>query len=445
MEQIWNKLIIFLNKTLTEPAYQTFISSVKPVKFENDILSIEVPNTFSKDWIKNKCDALMFDYFLTTYKKSVVIEYIVKADEPSPENEQLSLLDKSSKAKPAVDYLSDFNTKYTFDNFVVGHNNRFAHAASIAVSKTPAKAYNPLFIYGSVGLGKTHLLHAIAIGTKKKHPNLKVKLVSSEKFTNDLINAIKDKKTGSFRSRYRNVDVLLVDDIQFLAGKEQTQVEFFHTFNELHSNNKQIILASDRSPKEIPTLEIRLRTRFEWGLIADIQAPEFETRMAILRKKSELNNFCLSDEILHYISTQMPNNVREMEGALNRIVAYASLLDSEVTLSLASNVIKDLIGIKQEKPLTISFIKRKVSDYFNISTSDLCSKNRSRDLVYARQIAMYLTRELTNVSLPKIGENYGNRDHTTVMYAWDKVKTLVTTDDSTKNIVNSLISNIKED
>ena len=260
-----------------------------------------------------------------------------------------------------------------------------------------------------------------------------------------MINAIKDKKIDAFRAKYRTVDVLLVDDIQFLAGKEQTQEEFFHTFNDLHGSNRQIILTSDRPPKEIPTLEVRLRTRFEWGLIADIQPPELETRIAILRKKIEINNFNISDEILHYIATQIPSNVREMEGALTRIVAYASLLNTTVTLSIASNVIMDMVGIKQEKPVSINYIKRKVCDYFNITNTDLCGKERTRDISYSRQIAMYLARELTNVSLPKIGENFGNRDHSTVMHACDKIKTLLQSDVETKNIIAVLISNIKKD
>ncbi len=439
---IWSKVLETLQSDLSGPGYQTFISSTSPLSFDDNVLTLQVANRFSMDWIKEKCETRIRDSLEKQGYYPVIISYQVSDASPKVEDEQISLLTSTSKPTETPGM---FNPKYTFDNFIVGHNNRFANAASEAVSKAPAKAYNPLFIYGSVGLGKTHLLHAIGNEIKKKHPKLKSFLVSSEKFTNELINSIKDKKMDQFRTKYRNVDILLVDDIQFLAGKEQTQEEFFHTFNELHSNNKQIILTSDRPPKEIPTLEIRLRTRFEWGLIADMQPPEFETRIAILRKKIELYNIQISDEILHFIATQIPTNVREMEGCLTKISAYASLLNTEITLSIASNVIRDMIGVKNEKPVTITYIKRKVCDYFNVSTIDLCSKGRTRELTYARQIAMYLARELTNVSLPKIGENFGDRDHSTVMHACDKIKTLLINDPETKSIINLLISNIKND
>lgn len=439
MEEIWQKLTVCLKNKLSVPAYQTFISSASFLSFDDHIISLEVPNEFSKEWIKEKCEPIIREYFEENDTITPVLNYIISTEIPS-DSEQLSIFTPPPVASAAV---PEYNPKYSFDNFIVGHNNRFAYAASEAVAKAPSKAYNPLFIYGSAGLGKTHLLHAICLKIRYSFPALKIALVSSEKFTNELINSIKDKKVETFREKYRNVDVLLVDDVQFLAGKEQTQEEFFHTFNELHSKNKQIILTSDRPPKEIPTLEIRLRTRFEWGLSADIQPPEFETRIAILRKKSELNKYKISDDILHFIATQIPSNVREMEGALTRIVAYASLLNTEVTLSIASNVIRDMVGIKQEKPLTISFIKKKVGDYFNVTNTELCSKNRTKDLAYARQIAMYLARELTNVSLPKIGESFGNRDHSTVMHACDKIKSLIQSDSETQSIVNLLISEIK--
>ncbi|MGE4169572.1 MAG: chromosomal replication initiator protein DnaA [Candidatus Margulisiibacteriota bacterium] len=444
LEAVWTKINTFLKEALSVPGYQTFLSSAKPLSYEDQVLSLEVPNTFSRAWVKEKCEPILHPLLEGTMYYPLVFRYVVR--EEKLETEQLSIFSEAKEAeeKPTLTP-HGFNAKYSFEHFIVGHNNRFAHAASEAVSKAPAKAYNPLFIYGSVGLGKTHLLHAIGLKIAEKFPKSKIKLLSSEAFTNDLINAIKDKKMEEFRKRYRSLDVLLVDDIQFLAGKEQTQEEFFHTFNELHSRNKQIVITSDRPPKEIPTLEIRLRTRFEWGLIADIQPPEFETRIAILRKKIEMNQLEISDEIAHFIATQIPTNVREMEGALTRIAAYAALLNTEVTLSMASNVIRDMVGIKQEKPLTIAFIKRKVCDYFNITSSDLNSKNRTKEAAYSRQIAMYLARELTNVSLPKIGENFGNRDHTTVMHACDKIKSLLVHDAETKSIVNVLISNIRND
>ncbi len=442
---LWEIVLSSLKEKLSGPGFQTFLSCAKPVGFESLVLTIEVPNMFSREWIKEKCEPILKQSLNKTAYQDIIFLYTVSESiESSPSTYQMSLSDIQNPVEP-YETPNGFNQRYTFDNFIVGHNNRFAHAASEAVSKAPAKAYNPLFIYGSVGLGKTHLLHAIGMEISRKNKKSKIQLVSSEKFTNDLINAIKDKKVESFRAKYRTLDVLLVDDIQFLAGKEQTQEEFFHTFNDLHSNNKQIVISSDRPPKEIPTLELRLRTRFEWGLIADIQPPELETRIAILRKKIEINHLTVSDEILHFIATQIPSNVREMEGALTRIVAYASLLKTEVTLSIASNVIRDLIGIKQEKPISINYIKRKVCDYFNISNSELCSKERTREIAFSRQIAMYLARELTNVSLPKIGENFGKRDHSTVMHACDKIKGMLQTDSDTRSIITLLISNIKND
>ncbi len=439
---MWDQITENLRQSLSEPGYQTFSSTIKPLSFLDDVLTLQVPNEFSKEWVKEKCEPILRSFFKNTPNPNIVFHYVISSDIQPHSSDQLTIF----HSPPVITDESDsFNPKYSFDHFIVGHNNRFAYAASEAVSKTPAKAYNPLFIYGMVGLGKTHLLHAIGIKIKQNFPQLKVKLVSSEQFTNELVNAIREKKMDKFRDQYRRVDVLFVDDVQFLAGKEQTQEEFFHTFNDLHCCNKQIILTSDRPPKEIPTLELRLRTRFEWGLTADIQPPGFETRLAILQKKVEMNHFDVSDEILHYIATQIPSNVREMEGALNRIVAYASLLNTKITLSIASNVIKDMVGIKKERPLTIAFIKQKVCEYFNIKDSDLCSKNRSQELAYARQLAMYLARELTNFSLPKIGENFGNRDHSTVMYACDKIKGLIQSDSETKSIINVLITNIKSD
>ena len=281
MEIMWNEIKDMLQNQLSEPIYQTFLSSTNPMSFSNHVLALEVPNQFSKNWVKEKCEPLIHHYYVTKKDTPIVIQYAI-AEKNNNEPEQLEIFTPTETPQQQ----NAFNPKYTFENFIVGHNNRFAHAACEAVSKAPALAYNPLFIYGSVGLGKTHLLHAIGLEISKKHPSLKVKLVSSEKFTNDLIN-IKDKRVESFRSRYRHVDVLILDDIQFLSGKTQTQEELFHTFNDLHGNNKQIILASDRPPKEIPTLEIRLRTRFEWGLIADMQPPEFETRIAFYERKSE--------------------------------------------------------------------------------------------------------------------------------------------------------------
>jgi len=447
LPHIWTIVTDCLKHQLSESGYQTFISSASPKSFDPPVLVIEVPNIFSKNWIKENCESILKYHFQEKDMDALVITYEITTDPFENQLDMFSALTPESPTGNPYTATSQevFNPKYTFDNFIVGHNNRFAHAASEAVSKAPAKAYNPLFIYGSVGLGKTHLLHAIGNRTAQLFPNSVIKLVSSEKFTNDMINAIKDKRLNSFRAKYRQCDVLLIDDIQFLAGKEQTQEEFFHTFNELHGQNRQIVIASDRTPKEIPTLEDRLRTRFEWGLIADIQPPEFETRIAILRKKVEISNLVISDEVLHFIATQIPTNVREMEGALTRILAYASLLNTEVTLSIASNVVQDIVGTRRDTPISISSIKRKVCHYFQITEVELCSKNRTKELAFARQIGMYLARELTNVSLPKIGENFGKRDHSTVMHACDKIKTMINTDLDTKSVVQVLLSHIKND
>lgn len=440
MHDIWSEVINCLQSNLSTTGFQTFLSSSKLVHIDEHSLTIEVPNSFSREWMRDTCEPIIREK-IPDIGYNTIFHYTILENQATQEEQQLTIFSDTLNKKKDID---QFNPKYTFDNFVVGHNNRFAYASCEAVSNLPAKAYNPLFIYGSVGLGKTHLIHAIGRSICHSFPNMKTKLVSCEKFTNDLINSIRDKKVELFRQKYRTVDLLIVDDIQFLAGKEQTQEEFFHTFNDIYNVNKQIVITSDRTPKEIPTLEERLRTRFEWGLIADMQPPDLETRIAILKKKIELNNFNISDDILHCIASQIPTNVREMEGALTRIIAYASLLNTNVTLSIAHNVIRDIIGIKKELFISIEQIQQKTCDYFGVSIHEILSKSRKKEISYARQIAMYLSRELTKISLPKIGEAFGNRDHSTVMHACEKIKTAIEYDSETKNIVNILLSNIKE-
>ncbi|MFJ2028111.1 chromosomal replication initiator protein DnaA [Streptosporangium sp. NPDC087985] len=336
------------------------------------------------------------------------------------------------------------NPKYTFETFVIGSSNRFAHAAAVAVAEAPAKAYNPLFIYGDSGLGKTHLLHAIGHYAQSLYDGARVRYVSSEEFTNDFINSIRDHKADNFRGRYRAVDILLVDDIQFLEGKEQTQEEFFHTFNTLHNANKQIVISSDRAPKQLVTLEDRLRNRFEWGLITDVQPPELETRIAILRKKAIQEGLAAPPEVLEYIASRISTNIRELEGALIRVTAFASLNRQSVDLQLTEVVLKDLITEDAASEITVATIMASTAAYFGLSIDDLCGGSRSRVLVTARQIAMYLCRELTDMSLPKIGQQFGGRDHTTVMHADRKIRSLMAERRSIYNQVNELTTRIKQ-
>ena len=346
--------------------------------------------------------------------------------------------------KASVGELSQLNPRYTFEKFVVGSSNRFAHAAAVAVAEAPAKAYNPLFIYGESGLGKTHLLHAIGAYTKELYGNVRVRYVSSEEFTNDFINSIRDDKASAFQRRHRDLDVLIVDDIQFLENKERTQEEFFHTFNTLYNANKQIVISSDRPPKQLTTLEDRLRSRFEWGLITDIQPPELETRIAILRKKAAQDKLNAPDDVLEYIASKISTNIRELEGALIRVTAFASLNRQSVDLSLAEIVLKDLIPNEGNPEITGATIMAQTAVYFSLTIDDLCGTSRSRVLVNARQIAMYLCRELTELSLPKIGQTFGGRDHTTVMHADRKIRQLMAERRSIYNQVTELTNRIKQ-
>ncbi|XER09865.1 Chromosomal replication initiator protein DnaA [Sporomusa aerivorans] len=337
----------------------------------------------------------------------------------------------------------NLNPKYIFSTFVIGNSNRLAHAASLAVSEAPAQVYNPFFIYGGVGLGKTHLMHAIGHRIKENNPNIKVVYISSEKFTNELINSIISGNPESFRQRYRNIDVLLVDDIQFLSKKEHTQEEFFHTFNTLHEANKQIIISSDRPPREIQTLEDRLRSRFEWGLITDIQPPDLETRIAVLRKKAMMESLNVPNEVVVYIASRIENNIRELEGALIRVIAYASLNNQPIDIDLATEALKDIFPNGRPKQITIEIIQEIVAGHFKIKLDDLSAKKRTRNVAYPRQIAMYLCRELTETSLPKIGEIFGGRDHTTVIHAHDKIDRERHADAKLNNTIKELIKRIE--
>lgn len=411
---LWDKTLQLIKGDLTSVSFNTFFKNIVPLKIHLNDLILLAPSDFNKDILENRYLHLIEDAISQLSLKKYNIKFVLS------EKEVADLNSDSTDLNYRVLY-PNLNPKYTFDTFVIGNSNRFAHAACVAVAESPAKAYNPLFLYGGVGLGKTHLMHAIGHHIVSQKKDSKVVYVSSEKFTNELINSIKDDKNEEFRNKYRNVDVLLIDDIQFIAGKERTQEEFFHTFNTLHEANKQIIISSDRPPKDIPTLEDRLRSRFEMGLITDIQAPDFETRIAILRKKAQLERIDVPNEVMSYIAKNIKSNIRELEGALTRVVAYSSLSNRVISFDLATEALKDIITTSKNEEINVLRIKEKVSSVFNLKMEDFNSKKRTRSIAYPRQIAMYLTRELTDLSLPKIGEEFGGRDHTTVIHAHDKV------------------------
>lgn len=441
LQDLWEKTLNVLKSEMSEVSFNTWMKSCSPISISEDTIKISVPNAFTRDILNNRYKDLVANSIQGICSKLYKLEFLISSEVALEETQKqqkvkrLSLNDEISNT---------LNPKYTFDSFVIGNSNRFAHAASLAVAEAPAKAYNPLFIYGGVGLGKTHLMHAIGHYILENNPKAKVEYISSEKFTNELINSIKHDKNEEFRNKYRNVDVLLIDDIQFIAGKEGTQEEFFHTFNALHEANKQIILSSDRAPKEIPTLEDRLRSRFEWGLIADIQAPDFETRMAILKKKADVERLNVPNEVMVYIATKIKSNIRELEGALIRIVAYSSLTNREITVDLASEALKDIISKRQAKSITIDSIQDIVSSYFNLRVQDFKSQKRTRNVAYPRQIAMYLSRKLTDMSLPKIGEEFGGRDHTTVIHAYEKISENLKTDEGLQSTIDDITKKLKQ-
>jgi len=422
-----------LKDEITRIAYDTWIKGLTIVGKEGDTYVLGASSVIQRDSINNR----YYDLILNTFK------YLTNTEcDISIIINETAVIENEHVANDSVDSISGYsssflNPKYTFDTFVVGNSNRFAHAAALAVAEAPATSYNPLFLYGGVGLGKTHLMHAIGNAILKKNNSAKVLYVTSEKFTNQLINAIKDYKNEEFRNTYRNVDVLLIDDIQFIAGKERIQEEFFHTFNTLHESGKQIILSSDRPPKEIKLLEDRLKSRFEWGLIADISNPDYETRLAILRKKAQCDNIIIDDMILSNIATKIDSNIRELEGVLNKMIAKASLTHSPLTMEMAEKAINDIVSQK-EKIVSAEYIQEVVAKYFNLNPKDLKSSKRSNDLAYPRQIAMYLCRDIAQMQLTKIGDSFGKRDHTTVMHACRKIESEIKENGNTKLIVDSV-------
>ncbi|MBL4938396.1 chromosomal replication initiator protein DnaA [Clostridium sp. YIM B02515] len=444
LKELWEKTLNIMKGELSEVSFNTWIKSSIPLSLINDTLRLGVPNNFTKEILETRYRDLLINALKIISPRKYNIEFTVASEESVDLEEKAIKKTLSSNVVISDEMSATLNPKYTFDSFVIGNSNRFAHAASLAVAESPAKAYNPLFVYGGVGLGKTHLMHAIGHYILENNPKSKVVYVSSEKFTNELINSIKDDKNVEFRNKYRNVDVLLIDDIQFIAGKDATQQEFFHTFNALHEANKQIILSSDRPPKEIPTLEDRLRSRFEWGLIADIQTPDFETRIAILKKKADVEGLNISNDVMVYIATKIKSNIRELEGALIRIVAYSSLTNKEITVDLAAEALKDIISNKQSKIITIDSIQDIVSSYYNLRIEDFKSQRRTRNVAFPRQIAMYLARKLTDTSLPKIGEEFGGRDHTTVIHAYEKISESLKEDENLQQAINELTKKIQQ-
>ncbi|MCK8060847.1 MULTISPECIES: chromosomal replication initiator protein DnaA [unclassified Fusibacter] len=435
-KEVWEKTLNIIQNELTEVSYNTWLKTIEAKAIQGNKFILEVPNKFNKEILETRYIGLIENSLKQVTGIEFSLEFILPGKALVLSSEE-SLKSNDGFETPRL------NPKYVFEEFVIGNSNRFAHAASLAVAEAPAKAYNPLFIYGGVGLGKTHLMHAIGHYILNQNPSAKVVYVSSEKFTNELINSIKDDKNEEFRNKFRTVDVLLVDDIQFIAGKERTQEEFFHTFNALHEANKQIILSSDRPPKEIPTLEDRLRSRFEWGLITDIQPPDFETRIAILAKKAETEYIDISNDVLSFIAKNIKSNIRELEGALTRVVAYSSLTNRAITVELATEALKDIVKSSRPKQIGPDIIKDVVSQYYNMKIDDFDSKRRTRSISYPRQIAMYLCRELTDMSLPRIGEEFGGRDHTTVIHAYDKITNDLKANDDLQHKVNKMIEEIQ--
>jgi chromosomal replication initiator protein len=437
--EIWQQALPRIERQLSKPSFEAFLKAMRPVVLSQDIFVFSVPSLFAKEWLEARYRRLIADTLQEVLMRGVDIQFIVSDMEPSPNTPAREL--PAARIAPADTRAA--SGKYTFDTFVIGTGNRFAHAAALAVAEAPAKAYNPLFIYGGVGLGKTHLLQAIGHHVLTHKQLARVMYVTSEKFTNDLINSIRDDKTVEFRNKYRTADVLLIDDIQFLAGKERTQEEFFHTFNALHESSRQLIISSDRPPREIPTLEDRLRSRFEWGLIADIQPPDYETRIAILRKKAELDAMALPDEVAQYIAQRISSNIRELEGALSRLRAHAQMVGVSLSIELATEVLRELLPQARIRPITIPAIQRVVAEFFGIRVEEMKAKRRTKGVAFPRQVAMYLSRELTDASLPRIGEEFGGRDHTTVMHACDRVKIALLHDIHLAAGIKSLVDNFR--
>ena len=438
LDDLWARLLDSLARTLPTPVLDNWVRPCRLAAVEGDHLRIGAPNKFSRDWLAQNYLDTLHQAARECLGGHPRITLTVDSDGSPAEGAPTPRLERGPGGGGTVDGL---NPRYTFDAFVVGSSNQFAQAACQAVAELPSRAYNPLFIYGGVGLGKTHLLHAVGHQSARLFPGMSVAYLSSERFTNELINAIRYDRTGEFRARYRTIDLLLIDDIQFISGKERTQEEFFHTFNDLYESRKQIIVSSDTSPKDIPEIEERLRSRFEWGLIADLQPPDFETRVAILKKKAALERVGLADDVAYLIASRIKSNIRELEGSLTRMIAFCALTSREMSVDLAQEALGELWG-EEEKIITIDHIQRRVGDFFGLKLSDLKAKNRTRAIAFPRQVAMYLARQMTHSSLSEIGRAFGGKDHTTVLHAVDKIQTLMQTDPKLHKTIDGLIQSI---
>ena len=443
IKEKWDDILLNIKEEhdISEVSYRTWLLPLIPDSVDKDILTILVPDSAFISYVKKKYEFLLKITIEEITGFQCELDFKLKSDVKEPEKENRLINVTNNTVSQLALQNANLNPRYTFDTFVVGKNNNLAHAASLAVAESPGEIYNPLFIYGGVGLGKTHLMHSVAHFILKNNPSAKILYVTSEKFTNELIDAIRNKNnvsTTEFREKYRNNDVLLIDDIQFIIGKESTQEEFFHTFNALYEAKKQIIISSDRPPREIETLEDRLRSRFEWGLLADIQSPDYETRIAILRKKQELDGYSVSDDVIEYIASNIKSNIRELEGALNKIIAYANLEKREINIDLAEQVLRDIISPNEKKVITPEFIIDTVADHFDITPSDIVGSKRSSKIVFPRQIAMYLCREMLDAPLTGIGKMMGDRDHTTVMHGIEKIEKEMSAKDSVRNTVDIL-------
>ena len=439
IETIWKQVLVFMQSRISSPiGYNTWVKTIIPYKIDmdNGDFIVRVERNLNREMIQAKYQSM-----IETGLESITdmpLKLVILSDE------EMNSASEEGKAAKNPNIPANLNPRYVFDSFVVGNSNRLAHAAALAVAKSPANAYNPLFLYGNVGLGKTHLMHSIAHYILEHNPDSKVLYASSETFTNELINSIRDHKNEEFRNKYRKIDVLLIDDIQFIAQKDMTQEEFFHTFNTLHESNKQIIISSDRPPKEIKTLEERLRSRFEWGLIADIQPPDYETRIAILQKKASSENLRVPDSVMEFIAQKIVSNIRELEGALTRTVAYGNLTGKVISPELAEAALKNIFNEKTVLTLTPELIQDVVAKYYGITSEDIRGAKKPKNIVYPRQIAMYLARKHLDISLPRIGETFGGRDHTTVIHACSKIERELETDNDLIKTIGELEERISQ-